>query len=689
MLRFAFQIFLSAFLLFQVQPIVARFILPDFGGASNVWTICLVFFQVFLLLGYLYAYLLGRWLPPFKQALVHTALVLLAIVAFLPLDVGAVQSTQQQSPQMGIVLLLLASVGLPYALISSSGPLFQNWFRSQYPDKNPYRLYALSNVGSLLGLLSYPFLIEPRLSLQHQAMFWSAGFLLYFIWTLACLWSLRNVAASVIDDDDQSGTDEIGTADSLVWMCLAGTATMLLLATTNKITMDVASVPFLWILPLTLYLLSFIICFDRPAWYDRRVWVPLFFLTSIVGLKALLMGGGGSFYFQLSAYLGVLFVGCMVCHGELYRLRPNPRLLTRYYLVISLGGALGGIFVALVAPNIFSDYFELHLSWVALFIISGLCIFATTQFKRRFVDIGAQICWTLWVLCFGMLLYTNTNENRTFVVEQIRGFYGVLKIESVDLPDDHPSGADQQITMKHGTIIHGTEYIDDGAPVFIPTAYFTKNSGIGLAIGQKQKLIDRPIDVGVIGMGAATIAALCKKCESVSFYEIDPNVVALEEKWFSNLENVRAEGVETNVFVGDGRKLLELQWSEDAMPRYDVLVVDAFSGDSIPVHLLTREAFELYKKQLRKDGVLAVHISNTYLALLPVVASLASDLDMKVAQVWHEGSEEQLTNSSEWTILSTNESFLSGIESDGLNVVESTGGFSWTDQYSNLLGVLR
>lgn len=688
MIRFAFQIFLSAFLLFQLQPIVARFILPDFGGASSVWTICLVFFQVFLLLGYLYAYLLDRWLLPFRQALVHAGLVLLAMLVFLPLDIGVSQAAGQQSPQLHIVLLLLSSVGLPYALISSSGPLFQNWFRSQYPGKNPYRLYALSNVGSMLGLLTYPFLIEPLLSLQQQAFLWSSGFALYFLWTLACLWSLRQVNSS--PDNESADVQELPVAEVIVWMCMAAVATILLLATTNKITMDVASVPFLWILPLTLYLLSFIICFDRPTWYDRRLWVPLLFPASVLALKALLMSANSSIYFQLVAYLGLLFVGCMVCHGELYRLRPNPRMLTRYYLVISFGGALGGVFVALVAPNVFSDYFELHLSWVALFLLSGLCIFATTEFKRRVLDLGAQICWTLWVVLFSIFLFVDTLTNRTYVIEQVRGFYGVLKVESRTLPEDHPSGADRFQLMKNGSILHGTEFFKGDTPLFVPTAYYVANSGIGVAIKQQQARQSADLDVGVVGMGVATISALCKTCQSVSFYEIDPNVVAFEKKWFSNLSNLRAEGVVANVFVGDGRKLLESQWLEQSQPLYDVLAVDAFSGDSIPVHLITREAFELYKKQLRPGGVLAVHISNRHLDLTPVVASLASDLGMTAASVVNENSEESLAYKSLWILLSSDREFFSGIaEEELVTILDPATGHSWTDEYSNLLGILK
>jgi len=690
MIRFAFQIFLSAFLLFQLQPIVARFILPDFGGASNVWTICLVFFQVFLLVGYTYAYLLDRWLPPLKQAIVHASLVFITLIVFLPINLDSVKhTTVSESPELGIVLLLLSSIAAPYVLISSSGPLFQSWFRSQYQNKDTYRLYALSNIGSLLGLLSYPFVIEPLLSLHQQSLLWSTGFILYFIWTLACLHSLRHTNADVREIQEPVTANPIRVADAFVWVCMAGIATVLLLATTNKITMDVASVPFLWILPLTLYLLSFIICFDRAAWYVRKWWVPLLFVVSVIGLRALLQGATASIYFQISAYLSMLFVGCMVCHGELYRLRPNAKKLTAYYLLISLGGAIGGIFVALIAPLIFNDYVELQLSWIALFVVAGLCIFANSQFRHRVTDVGAQLGWTVWVVCFTIFLFYNSFTQSAAVLQQARGFYGVLKLKTYNLPDEHPSGANRYLILQNGAIRHGTEYLKDDKPLFIPTAYFSADSGIGLAIGGQVKILSRSPDVGVVGMGAATISALCESCRSLSFYEIDPNVVAFEKKWFSSLSTVQAMGVETNIFIGDGRKLLEAQWQDNAQPRFDVLAVDAFSGDSIPVHLLTREAFLLYFQQLQSDGVLAVHVSNRHLDLVPVVGSLATDIGVKAVVVKSDGKKNKVSYSSTWILLTTNDTFLESIKSETVRLLDPMFEQLWTDEYSNLLSVLR
>ncbi len=694
MLRFAFQIFLSAFLLFQIQPIVARFILPSFGGASNVWTICLVFFQVFLLIGYLYAYLLDRWLPPVKQALVHSALVAMAIVVFLPIDFNIASDIDQHAPHRGIVLLLLASVGLPYALISSSGPLFQSWFRSRYPNNDTYRLYALSNVGSLLGLLSYPFLIEPLLTLGKQSLLWSIGFGIYFLWTLTCFWSLRRanpVEAQPDVPDSRSPLSATLSAKNIVsWIFLAGTATTLLLATTNKITMDVASIPFLWVLPLSLYLITFIISFDKPKWYDRSIFIPLLLAACLLGLLMLQIELKLSIYFQIGSYLIIMFVGCMVCHGELYRLRPNALLLTRYYLFISFGGAIGGIFVALIAPLLFNDYFELHLSWVALLIVATLCVFPISYFRKNRLNTAVQVSWVLCAVVYSFLLFTVAKSLRSDVVYQVRGFYGVLKVSDTRLTEKNTNGADRYLTLSHGSTQHGRLYFDNETPLFLPTAYYTHNSGVGMAISNHPQADQTGLDVGVVGMGVATISALCTQCKSISFYEIDPNILAVERDWFANLEMLNEHGVESNVYLGDGRQLLESQIANGMDKQYDVLAIDAFSSDSIPVHLLTMEAFDIYTRQLRPNGVLAVHVSNRHLDLVNVVSSLASDSGYEAVYIDNTESQSELGVASHWVLMSNDKEFMASFDLSKENIEElAITGFTWTDQYSNLFSVLR
>ena len=694
MIRFASVIFLSAFLLFQIQPIVARYILPWFGGASNVWTVCLVFFQVVLLLGYLYAHLLNKYLAPYAQSVLHCTLVFITVVLFLPIEPGAVFKPDiGDNPQSSIVILLIASVGLPYALISASGPLLQSWFQHTYPANSTYRLYALSNLGSLLGLISYPFIFEPQLSLSSQTWFWSVGFILYFVFCLTCLLSLRSSERSVSHRTSSKNTkSNIKISDRAIWVSLAAVGSVLLLATTNKITMDVASVPFLWILPLSIYLISFIICFDKPRWYIRRVWIPLLFVSMVFGLWSLIMNSNSTLLFQVLSYSSVLFCGCMVCHGELHRIKPDANQLTSFYLMISLGGALGGLFVAAVAPVIFTDYWELQIVWVTLLLLTGLCIFSTLTFTRRYIDIGAQVGWTLSCVLLSFILVSKARIDGEANISQVRGFYGVLKVKDFEISDDTSKVADSARYLFNGTITHGLEISNQNKPVFEPTSYYGKTSGVGLAINSHPKSLNgEPLNVGVIGMGAATIAALCKHCKSLDFYEIDPNVIAIEKQYFSNLDEVKALGVDVNILPGDGRIRLENKLETGTGNTYDVLAVDAFSGDSIPIHLLTIEAYKLYWQHLTPKGVLAIHVSNRHLDLSPVVHRSADELQKNVIQVKNSKNIENHVYASNWILVTNNQGILDTLKQDynlGPDALAVRGDL-WTDEYSNLLNVIR
>jgi spermidine synthase len=692
MVKYAVAVFLSAFLLFQVQPIIARYILPWFGGASSVWTICLVFFQVFLLLGYLYAHLLSRVARPKVQAAIHCVLVLLAVVLFLPIEPSQPAASLQggADPQLDILLLLVFTVGLPYALISSSGPLFQSWFQSVFPTGQTYRLYALSNVGSLLGLISYPFVIEPFLTLKSQTGLWSAGFIAYLLVCLACLWSLREVEGTSSATQQGPEVDsETRVSDILLWIALAATASVLLLATTNQITQDIASVPFLWILPLSLYLISFIICFDKPGWYQRRIWIPLLLVSVGVALVALLLGSTASFWYQVVAYTGILFVGCMVCHGELYRKKPHPNFLTKYYLTISFGGALGGFFVAMIAPQIFSGYWELEIAWVVMLVLAGLCIFDTVVIRSRVLDLTAQTGWILMCFVLSLMLYAHIENTKEDNTEQLRGFYGVLTVSEMVFDEKDPTAVRDIRLLKNGAIIHGSQMRLNDSPVFSATSYYGPESGVGVAI-RHFPVAKKELTVGVLGMGAATIASLCQDCGDMTFFEIDPNVIAMEEKYFSYLADVRALGVSAEVVLGDGRIALQQRVAQAEPYQFDVLAVDAFSGDSIPVHLLTMEALLLYWQNLSPDGVLAMHVSNRHLDLTPIVVAFAKELDKKVFRVTNKDVDDQAIYSSDWILMTKNDTFLDAISLSDRCVPGQTPSLPlWTDQYSNILRILQ
>ncbi|NQT86236.1 hypothetical protein HQ560_05685, partial [bacterium] len=362
MLGFAVTIFISAFLLFQVQPLIGKYILPWFGGGPAVWTSCMLFFQMLLLGGYAYAHVIRTRLSQRTQVIVHVTLLAATLLA-LPIAPSEGWKPQgDENPALYILLLLAVTVGLPYFVLSATGPLLQAWFSVRHPGRSPYRLYALSNVGSLLALLSYPFLVEPAMALRSQSTTWSIGFGLFVAFCIVSALSMLRVRPT---DADEAGADEDsappGWGVCLVWVALAACGSTMLLAVTNQMSWDVAVVPFLWVLPLTLYLLTFIICFEFERWYYRPVFWPLLGLGAGAIVHLMFEGVRMPILFQVAGYAGGMFFCCMVCHGELVRLKPSPRYLTSFYLMVSAGGALGGLFVSLVAPAVFPMYLELHI----------------------------------------------------------------------------------------------------------------------------------------------------------------------------------------------------------------------------------------------------------------------------------------------------------------------------------------
>jgi spermidine synthase len=693
MAKYAIAVFVSAFLLFQIQPIIAKYILPWFGGVSTVWTICLVFFQVVLLLGYLYAHLISKLESVQRQAIVHAVLVAIAVLFFLPIRPSLDFAPESGSdPSIAIIKLLIFTVGLPYALISSSGPLLQSWFQKSYPKSETYRLYALSNVGSLLGLITYPFLIEPFLTLDQQTSIWSWGFIGYFVLCAACAVSLSK-SLVVVKVEGLGGLAKSGApvfAHVLLWAALSATASVLLLATTNQLTQDIASVPFLWLLPLSLYLITFIICFDRPQWYRRAIWVPLLLLSGFASSMALLQGSEASFMLQVFGYTSILFVGCMVCHGELYLKRPSAEYLTKFYLTISFGGAVGGLAVAILAPHVFSGYWELHIGWVSLFVLTGLCLAGSVNIRSRVLDLGAQAGWILFCVFFSFLLYNDVENKSNGHLYKERGFFGVLTVTDFVTSKAESKAVEKVRVLKNGTIVHGTQLFKDEVGQLIPTSYYGKNSGVGIAIREYLQSNHNDVEVGVIGMGAATISSLCVGCRSLTFFEIDNYVIDVERKYFSNISLLEETGANVSVIAGDGRlKLAEL--ADKGTPyQFDVLVVDAFSGDAIPVHLLTIEAFELYRRSISSDGIIAIHTSNRHMNLSPIVVRAASKIGLNLVKISSASDKDKIVYSSDWILITPSDRFSETRDLVGgkCRTEEIAEGALWTDQYSNILSVL-
>ena len=687
---YAITIFVSAFLLFQVQPIIARFILPWYGGSPAVWSTTLLFFQVFLLLGYAYAHLIAERLTTRQQVVLHIGLLIIALLVLPITPDDAMKPDGEGSPLFGILRLLATTVGLPYLLISATGPLLQHWFYKKYQDRSPYRLYALSNVGSLLGLLTYPLWFERMFTVSDQTLIWSVGFAVF---VLLCGWSgivlYKSVGADEKKERAPQKTPSLGIERPLLWLGLAACGSTMLLATTNKITQDVAVVPFLWVLPLSLYLLTFIIAFDSPRWYKRVVWVPMFVLS--IGLMALLLNQVRNFQemevtTQVLAYLASLFFICLVCHGEMARLKPDSSKLTYFYLMVALGGALGGVFVSFVAPVLFRGFWEFHIGLSVSFCLCGYVILKYSSWNpSRLVNRFAIAGWYLMLFPLAGLLIWEVNSTQTDLVGDSRNFYGVLRIYERDSGNE-----DHRFELHHGRIKHGIQMVDPDLKYY-PSSYYSLRSGIGLSFKYNPKRLnptngDSALRIGVVGLGVGTIASYCQPGDYFRFYEIDPAVTQIAETKFSYLGY---KGCKYDVIHGDGRISLEREFRNQQFQKFDILVVDAFSGDAIPIHLLTQEAFDLYFQHLNPDGILALHVTNRYLDLKPVVFGLASQMGINTFEARGK-KHRKLTNGSDWFLLTRNSAFMTHRNIRGKLVRESkTEKIIWTDDYSNLLQVLK
>jgi hypothetical protein len=682
MLAFSLTIFWGACLLFLVQPLIARFILPWFGGGPAVWTTCMLFFQVLLLGGYAYAHFSISRLTPRRQVITHLSLLALAVV-LLPITPGDHWKPTDGSHAAGhILLLLLACLGLPYLVLSATGPLLQAWFSKANPGVSPYRLYALSNIGSLLALLAYPFLLEPQLARQTQAEWWSIGLALYAglaSWCGYKVWHSDGAdsAKSAADDEEPAPT----LIRQLLWFALPACGVMLLLAITNKLCQDIAVVPFLWVLPLGLYLLSFIISFDSPRWYHRAFWLPLLAVLLGLVLQNLYAAESHPDITPLATlYLGTLFVACMVCHGEVFRLRPGAGRLTGYYLSISAGGAVGGLFVALVAPFIFPDYFELHL---ALFLTAALVILVLRQDPALPFRVGpARWAWAVPFVALAAMGYGLADVATTSLrgsLSTTRGFYGVLKVND----NDAGSAELHHLTLQHGATIHGLQYVDPEKRTF-PSSYYTSTSGIGRLLRAHKPGGGRK--VGAIGLGCGTLATWGLKGDTFRFYEINDDVARLATSTFTYLKDSKAK---TELVMGDARLSME----READQQYDVIVLDAFSSDAIPVHLLTLEAFDHYQRHLKPDGAIAVHVSNRYLDLHPVVYRIADKIGFPAITIDDNDTayEDAGFYGSDWIIMTRNQVLLQ--QPLLKDVTKETVEFParimyWTDERSDLLSIL-
>jgi len=673
---YAITIFLSSFLLFLVQPLIARLILPWFGGTAAVWTTCMVFFQALLLAGYAYAHALEAKLDPRRQAIVHTVLLALAL-ATLPIAPGERwKPTGAEEPITQILLALGFAVGLPYLLLASTSPLLQAWFARAKPGADPYRLFAVSNLASLLALVGYPLVVEPFLGNREQVLGWSGLFAAFAVLCTVLAWSSstgkRAEAAAAATD-----AAPLARGDYLLWLALSATGSVLLLAVTNHVTQNVASIPLLWIVPLTLYLLTFILAFEGGAMFGRDLYRATYFwpvvLLWLAGMAWLLADDRWQFelWLQAGIFLSGLFVGCLFCHGELYRTRPPARHLTAFYLTISAGGAIGGLLVAVVAPLVFNAYYELGAALLALAVLAAL----------RFYPLNAAARWASLAMLLAVaacVVYDGGKFLKGVLLSE-RNFYGVIRVKEYG-----GEGADFHLRrLVHGVIMHGEQSMN-GARRYEPTTYYMRSSGIGGAIEAAQAR--GPVKIAVIGLGTGTIAAYGRPGDEIRFYEINPRVEAVARDKFTYLSDSKAK---VSVALGDARLTLE----REPPQGYDVLAVDAFSSDSIPVHLITKEALGVYLRHVKPGGVIAFHVSNRFLNLPPVVARLATEQGLASVLVSDEGKEgDDDHTKTDWVLLSRDPAALKAkaIEAVGAAPVEDEPRWrTWTDDYSNLVQILK
>ncbi len=718
-LLFGTGVFAGGFLIFLVQPMVGKRIVPWFGGTPGVWTLCLAFYQSALFLGYAYAHLLIARFSPIRQLGIHALLFAIAFAVLPVLPGEAWKPLDSAEPSAQILAMLAANVALPFLLLAATGPLLQSWFASAYPGRSPYSLYALSNFGSMLALLAYPFIIEPRVSLSLNSDLWSWGFALAGVVVLSCSWLALQRGAGTLPAS--LGTDPLSVAAApvrsdavrrVLWFSLPACAVVIFMGVTNELCRDVASVPFLWILPLCTYLLTFILCFASARLYPRvaLVGLALVLLVTFVALgdQSPLSAPGSrsntSLYSQVAGYTLLLFVCCMFLHGELYRLRPPPESLTTYYLYISGGGAAGGLFVGLLAPGIFTNYSEFPLGLAAggiLILVAWwrdpTSLLRVGRFRRAWV--GAACASVVALLIQVVLQVGGWGEGQESIVQQRRNFYGVLRVVNQRMWQPPQN----QVLLRNGTTGHGFQLIDDDLRS-TPTDYYSLISAIGIALSQPSPASGRK--VGVIGLGVGTLAAYGRKGDHFKFYEIDHDVVELarDAGYFSYLSDSQAK---IEIVEGDARLSLESELRDGGGEAYDVLVLDAFSSDSIPIHLLTREAFELYGRHLRDEGLLAVHVSTVHLTLSPLVGRLGQSTGLHALFVASGRSNRYFSRGSRWVLLSRKASTLESFKTFALAQRDRLGlrhqalrMFSpspetladaplWTDDYSDVFGVLK
>lgn len=659
-------IFTSAFLLFFIQPLLAKHLLPQFGGSAFVWVTSILFFQTGLLLGYLYAYLLAK-LPSLRwQAGIHL-LLLAASLYFIPLHLDSIVIQNNQWPPATVVILLSSMILLPFTLIAASSPLLQHWYCRLKKTDFPYYFYAISNAGSLIGLLGYPFLIEPIMGITMQSRVWTALYLGYCAICLCCMWILVTINPQAIV---RATLVKLRLANILLWLFLSFLSSALLLAITQFLTQNIINLPLMWVVPLSLYLISFIVTFASNNSYDRSFWLGSFMIW--LGLTLMLIYGEVlNGYDAIFCLLALLYSACMICHGELIRHKPLPAHLTTFYLLIACGGVLGSLFVNVIAYVLLGKWWDFYIP--LLLLCAVVFVLAFRQY-RILATVGACLC--LVAMTFIIL-----NPTKNLIAEK-RSLFGYIRVI-----DHNPTNNELHAReLRHGSTMHGLQFVASDRQQW-PTTYYTKNAGVGLAMQYLHEHKQKPLNIAVIGLGCGTIASLASNGDNIDFYEVDKNVITFAERYFTFIKQSPAT---IQILLGDARlSMIKKMFTAD-FKGYDLIVADAFTGDAIPFHLLTQEAMSLYRQLLAPNGIVAFNTSNTFINLMPVTVQLANSHHL--THWWLKTKRDLRIGQmrSDWALLSADPGLSTWLIKQPVQIIPNTSKtVDWTDDHNSILPLLK
>lgn len=674
---FIAAIFLSAFLLFFIQPVLAKYMIPQFGGSSFVWVTSLLFFQTALLVGYGYAYFLTKFFSAKKQAIIHFLLLLFSCY-FIPIHIGQASVLENAWPPLQVIHLLTYSILLPFIVLSASSPLLQHWYCTLKQTDYPYYYYSISNAGSLLGLLGYPLFLEPFIGTHLQSTLCS---IIYVMYALLCILCLSRLGYAKSNNQQEADTTPTHFSLVIKWLLLTFLTSALLLATTQFLAQNVINAPLVWILPLAVYLISFISTFSTPKGYSRHFWIPIFCTFILLNLKNIyLLTLNG---IQVVIFIvGLLFSACIICHGELIRLKPAQKDLTLFYLIIALGSVCGGLF-ANGLSLLFTQWYNFYLPLITINLLVILISYHWYQKSKAKKDVTINVfsCITLLML-LGVLWIDNYSPHDKTLLRQHRNLYGLLRVYDVK---EKPHEAYRM--LMHGTVMHGSQYLDPLKQLW-PTTYYGPSSGASLAIQFMHETTNHPLQVAVIGLGTGGIAALGKKKDQFTFYEIDSDVAKMANQYFHYLEKSPAK---STVVIGDARIQLAKNATRIPKPQYDVIIIDAFNGDAIPFHLITDEAVTLYRSLLKPQGIIAFHTSNSFIHLMPVTVALAKQKGC--AHYWIDSKAMKAnTIDSTWAIISCHENLETWLmHQPGVKIIPNNDvkPILWTDDFNSILPILK